>query len=111
MDDSAIVHLWAGQLSTINATFRLWVANMPSNLCNHLLKMPEVIHDLDCATYSVGKRLSSLKHLGLALRPIIKTGNCSPKEIKIHCFYLPAILPAKSTVMRSRQISLALNFL
>ncbi len=91
MDDSAMVHLWAGQLSTINATFRLSVANMPSNLCNHLLKISEVIHVLDCATYSVGKRLSSLKYLGLALRPMIK----------IHCFYLPAIRPVKSTVTRS----------
>ncbi len=94
MDDSAIVHLWAGKLSTIHATFRLWVANMPSNFYNHLLKMLEVIHDLDCVTYSVGRRLSSLKHLGLALRPMTKTGNFSPKDIKFIAFiYLPYYPP------------------
>ncbi len=77
MDDSAIVHLCAGQLSTITATFRLWVANMPSNFCNHLSEMSEVIHDLDCAIYSVSKRLTPLKHLGLELRPMAKTCNFS----------------------------------
>ncbi len=64
VDDSAIVHLWARQLSTINATFQFRVANMAFNSCNHLLNMSEVIHDLDCATYSIGKRLYSLKHIG-----------------------------------------------
>lgn len=75
---------WAGQLSTIMATFLFCLWKRRSSCFSHAVKSSDVIQAFLLASYAVGRVLMPLKHRGFFDFPITRSGSFSLPDMFEH---------------------------
>ena len=96
---------WAGQLSTIIATFLFWCWNFLSNDRSQLEKSSDVIQAFLLASYWVGRVFTFLKQRGLLALPMTYRGPLMLAQTRTLSLSLLHFPPWQSAPLKSKVLS------